>query len=187
MDSWGPVQPKVGPVVDFDFVETCLNEINSAVRAGSDAGCRHALQVLRALKHYLNQRASTGIAGIAGIAGINPAERLLLRQMVARARAGLRIEDEDGNGDLLRALLIDLEQMSVCDIRDDDAVDDAVDDDPVGDVVSDDMCASNEAAADGPAAMVAEASSATVVCAACGSVVLERRMEAHVRWWCSPL
>ncbi len=162
MDS-GPVQPKVGPVLDFGFVEECLLEVKRAARGGAD-GCRHALQVLHALKGYLDERALTGM---------DPAERLLLRHIVAGARSGLRIEN--GDEDLFLRVLVDLEQMTVCDARDQEV---AVD------VAVDDMCEPDEAA-DGPVAMVAEASSVTVVCAACGSVILERRMDAHIRFWCS--
>ena len=181
VDPSGPVQGNLGPVVDFDFVETCLADITRAVRGGAE-GCRHALQVLRALKHYLNQRASTGI---------DPAERLVLRQLVAGARGGLRME-EVGVGvgvgeELFRAVLVDLEQMTVCDGRG-EAVDHDHDHDHDvgGDGAGNDMCEREiDAAGDGPVAMVTEASSATVACAACGSVILERRMEAHVRFWCS--
>jgi hypothetical protein len=179
VDPSGPVQGNLGPVVDFDLVETCLADITRAVRGGAE-GCRHALQVLRALKHYLNQRASTGI---------DPAERLVLRQLVARARGGLRME-EVGVGvgvgeELFRAVLVDLEQMTVCDGRG-EAVDHDHDVDGDGAGKGNGMCEREvDAAGDGPIAMVTEASSATVACAACGSVILERRMEAHVRFWCS--
>jgi len=177
VDPSGPVQGNLGPVVDFDLVETCLADITRAVRGGAE-GCRHALQVLRALKHYLNQRASTGI---------DPAERLVLRQLVAGARGGLRME-EVGVGvgeELFRAVLIDLEHMTVCDGRG-EAVDHDHDHDVDGDGAGNGMCEREvDAAGDGPIAMVTEASSATVACAACGSVILERRMEAHVRFWCS--
>lgn len=144
----------------FEFVEGCLVEIRRAVHHGGADGCRHALQVLHALKGYLNARMTS--------TGVDPAERLLLRQLVAGARSALQVED--GDDELLLGVLVDLEQMTVCDAHGGGLAD------------GDDVCEAEEEA--GPVAMVTEASLATVVCASCDCIIPERRMDAHVRFWC---
>lgn len=163
--------------IDFAYVQGSLVEIRRAVQGGPD-GCRHALQVLHALKAYLNAKARTQIA---------TAERVLLQRLVADVRHEAQTRPDEHN--MLLTVLGDLERLTVGDSRDRGDMDDARDGGDGGDA-ADLMTwrATESEDASLPLSMDIESSSSaqTVVCRACGNVILARRMDAHLQFWCAP-
>lgn len=153
-------------LLDPAYVDAALSEIQRAITQGGAHGCKHAFQVLQSLKAHVH------------ISQIDDTERAVLGQLISRVRDGAR---EDGNEVMLSALL-DLERMTVQE-GGMGAVGGTVGGELGGDEEQEDTMMKADGQGEAPMEDM-DASVATVVCGACGGVILESRWEAHVQFWC---